>query len=102
MLIFSQSVLWRPGAKDSFIDSALLEQALIPIEALNAPKTVNALDGRHLATVTHRKLPITVTDSGSHCKFFRLFVIPSPTFPVILGLPWLKLLNPHIDGSLHF
>ena len=37
--------------------------------------------------------------SGNHHENISFFLIPSPTSPVVLGLPWLKLHNPHIDWS---
>ena len=85
------------GAGDNFIDSSLVKQAHIPVEALHSSRTVNALDGRRLAEITHRTLPITLIISGNHWEIIQLFVIPSPCSPVMPGLPWLRLHNPHID-----
>ncbi len=35
--------------------------------------------------------------SGNHHEHTELFVISSPLAPIVLGLPWLKTHNPHID-----
>ncbi|XP_037626231.1 uncharacterized protein LOC119488550 [Sebastes umbrosus] len=48
------------GADDNFIDSTLVTQAGIPVEALPAPKDVNALDGRLLARITHHTVPLSL------------------------------------------
>ena len=87
------------GADDNFIDSTLVTQAGIPVEALPAPKDVNALDGRLLARITHHTVPLSLILSGNHHESIKLLVIPSPHAPVVLGQPWLKLHNPHIDWS---
>ena len=87
------------GADDNFIDSTLVQQALIPVETLDVPRTVNAVDGRRLAVVTRRTLPVTLTISDNHREVIQVFVIPSPCSLVVLGLPWLRLHNPHIDWT---
>lgn len=35
--------------------------------------------------------------TGNHREEIKLFVIPSPHSPVVLGLPWFKLRKPHTD-----
>ena len=87
------------GLDDNFIDESLVKQSLLPVELLKSPRTVNALDGRKLATITHRTIPITLTISGNHREIIWLLVITSPCSPVVLGLPWLRLHNPHIDWT---
>lgn len=87
------------GADDNFIDSSLVKQSLIPVEALIIPKTVNTLDGRWLAVITQRTVPVTLIISGNHRESIQLFIIPSPCSLVVLGLPWIQLHNPHMDWS---
>lgn len=87
------------GADDNFIDSELCNQANLPTETLSVPKDVFALNGQLLAHVTHRTAPISLQLSGNHQEIISFFVIPSPTCPLVLGLPWLRLHNPHIDWS---
>ena len=93
------SVLVNSGADDNFIDSDFITQSNLPSEPLPRPKNVFALDGRLLARVTHRTVPVSLLLSGNHHETISLFIIPSPTSPLVLGLPWLKLHNLHIDWS---
>lgn len=90
-LLWSQQTLPLPtlvdsGADDNFIDSDLVLQADILTEEINPPKDVKALGGKLLAHITHRTAPHTQSS-----------VIPSHNYRIVLGLPWLKLHNPHID-----
>lgn len=90
-LLWSQQTLPLPtlvdsGAGDNFIDSDLVLQADILTEKINPPKDVKALGGKLLAHITHRTAPHTQSS-----------VIPSHNYRIVLGLPWLKLHNPHID-----
>ena len=88
------SVLVDSGSDDNFIDSSFIAQSHIPSELLPP-----ALDGRLLARITHRTVPVSLLLSGNHHETISLYIIPSPTSPLVLGLPWLKLHNPHIDWS---
>lgn len=86
------------GADENFIDCSLVAQAQIPTQELDPhPMEVTTLNGNHLARITHRTVPLTLILSGNHQETIQLLVISSPLNPVVLGLPWLILLNPHID-----
>lgn len=87
------------GADNSFIDIDLVKQINISLVSLPKPKEVLALDGRLISTVTNCTAPISLMLSGNHTESIELSVIASPTTPVVLGLPWLKLRNPVIDWS---
>lgn len=87
------------GADDNFIDSKFVSQYNIPTETLPAPKNVYALDGKLLASVTHRTAPVSLLLSGNHHETISLYIVDSPSTPLVLGLPWLKLHNPHIDWA---
>ena len=93
------SILLDSGADDNFIDTGLATQIHIPCQLLPHPKEVFALDGRLLAQVTHRTVPVNLMISGNHRENISFFLIPSPSSPVVLGLPWLRLHNPHIDWA---
>lgn len=80
------NVLVESGADDSFVDSALVEDVQIHFETRQL-----------LASVTHHTQPLNLVISSNHCERVQLFVIPSPTSPVVLCLPGLKLHNPYID-----
>lgn len=92
-------VLVDSGSDDNFIDSGIVTKFNIPSEPLSKPKEVFALDGRLLALVTLRTAPVSLLLSGNHHETISFYLIPSPSSPLVLGLPWLKIHNPHIDWS---
>lgn len=92
-------VLIDSGSDDNFIDIELVAQSNIPSELLSEPKDVFALNGRLLTLVMHCTAPVSLLLSGNHHETISLFIIPAPTSPLVLGLPWLKLHDPHIDWS---
>lgn len=92
-------VLVDSGADENFIDSDVVFQSNLPSEPLPEPKDIFSLDGRLLARVTHRTAPVSLLLSGNHHETISLYLIPSPLAPLVLGLPWLKLHNPHIDWT---
>lgn len=71
----------------------------ISVVPLPKPFSVFALDGRLLAVITHHTVNLSQLISGNHCETIHFFVIPAPPTPLVLGLPWLMLHNPHIDWS---
>lgn len=81
----------------NFIDSNLVEHHGLQVIKLEASKEVLAIDGRQLEVVTHKAEPLKLTLSGNHREFIELYIIQSPSTPIVLGLPWLKTHNPHID-----
>ena len=87
------------GADDNFIDANIVSQANIPLENLDPPRDVTALNGETLARITHLTIPITLVLSGNHSETIQFLVISSPHAPLVLGLPWLKRHNPHIDWT---
>lgn len=88
------------GAEDNFIDKRLAEQLGCELLPLTTPIQANALDGRLIAKVTHYTSPVNLTLSGNHHESISLHLISSPQTPLVLGHPWLKLHNPHIDWAL--
>lgn len=93
-------VLIDSGSDDNFIDIELVAQSNIPSELLSEPKDVFALNGRLLTLLMHCTAPVSLLLSGNHHETISLFIIPAPTSPLVLGLPWLKLHDPHIDLQL--
>ncbi len=81
------------GAGDNFLDNDLALQSGIPLEELESPLTANALDGRVLALVTRRTVPVSLVLSGNHIDLIQFNIISAPTTPPPLGHPWLKLHN---------
>ena len=85
------------GADTNLLDRALAEQLGIEQEPLSQPIKATALDGRLLCTVTHRTIPLRLGMSGNHTELLTFHLIHAPQQPIILGHPWLKRHNPHID-----
>ncbi|KAI3353354.1 hypothetical protein L3Q82_019889, partial [Scortum barcoo] len=82
----SERALIDSGAEENFIDEQAAEQAGIPSEPLERPRNALAVDGRILAQVTHRTLPVKLVLSGNHVESIQLLVISSPATPLIIGL----------------
>ncbi|KAI3367781.1 hypothetical protein L3Q82_026217 [Scortum barcoo] len=97
---FSFQALIDSGAEENFIDEQAAEQAGIPSEPLERPRNALAVDGRILAQVTHRTLPVKLVLSGNHVESIQLLVISSPATPLIIGYPWLATHNPHMDWAV--
>lgn len=93
----SVSVLVDSGADDKFIDTSLAKTHNVPTVALAAPKRVLAIDGSLTETITHKTEPLRLRVSGNHFELLDFFVIDSPATQVVVGLPWLKAHNPHVD-----
>ena len=91
------SVLIDSGADTNLMDRELAEQLGIEKELLCQPIKATALDGRLLCTVTHRTIPLQLGMSGNHTERLTFHLIHAPQQPIILGHPWLKRHNPHID-----
>ncbi len=87
------------GADANFMDDTLAAQLGIKWEPLPKPVPASALDGRLLCSVTHRTVPVHLGMSGNHQETLSFHLIHAPCIPVILGYPWLKLHNPHINWS---
>lgn len=87
--VFSES-----GADNNFIDSWnwCLKPTYLLSHSLN--KDVSALESKLPFQVTPHTAPLRIL-SGMYHKM----IISSPTSPIVLGLPWLNIHNPHIDWS---
>ena len=95
----SLSALVDSGAEQNFMDTEFVARAQIPVETLEGPLVVNALDGSFLARVTHRTQPLQLVLSGNHRERLQFYVFPSPQSPLVLGHPWLTTHNPQIDWA---
>ena len=87
------------GADESFIDRELVHQMGIDTVPLGSPIETQALEGRPIARVERRTVPVNLLISGNHHESISLLVISSPLSPVVLGFPWLKTNNPLIDWA---
>ncbi len=87
-------------AEQSFLDRNLIIQAGVSMEPLEIPAKVSTLDGRFLAHVTHQTEPVLLVVPGNHHEYIQFFVFSAHQTPLVIGHPWLKRHNPHIDWSL--
>ena len=78
---------------ENFLDSNPVSQADIAVEPPPTPLNANALNGK----LIHHTEPLHLLLSGNHHETIQFHVIPSSQAPIILGQPWLKRHNPHID-----
>lgn len=86
------------GAAGNFLDLTLAKKLKIPTQLLPHPQAVTALDGRPLepGKVTEATLSLRLT-IFQHQQEETFYLIDSPEYPVILGHPWLRRHNSHID-----
>jgi hypothetical protein len=99
---WSTSGLLDTGANACFIqDCEFARVSNIPTIALQHAVIVEAVDGRELSSgaITIYIVPLEVYVQETLCAISFSF-ISSPLAPIILGLPWLKLLNPKLIGYL--
>lgn len=83
-LVFPLKALIDSGAQDSLLDEELAMQARCLLEPLPSPFTATALDGRIIAWVTHKMVPVTLITSGT--IFNRFNSSPLQTL-MVLGYP---------------
>uniref|UniRef100_A0A8C7F393 CCHC-type domain-containing protein n=1 Tax=Oncorhynchus kisutch TaxID=8019 RepID=A0A8C7F393_ONCKI len=87
------------GAAGNFLDRGLGLRLAIPLVSLDLPFPVHSLDSRPLGSgvVREAPVPLDMVTQGSHKEKISLFLIDSPAFPVVLGIPWLAQHNPVIS-----
>lgn len=105
---FNTSLLWQnqslpltalidSGADESFVDRNIIAQLALDTVPLDSPINANTLNGKLLARVSHRTVPILLRVSVNHQEMISFHIIDCPHSPLVLGHPWLKLHNPQID-----
>ena len=88
------------GAEESFLDQEVIKRLGIATQPLEPPLAVAALNGRSLPRITRVTEPINLLVSGNHSEYIRFCVFSCPDSPMVLGFPWLKKQNPHIDWTI--
>ena len=71
----SVSAMVDSGAEENCIDSGFASRVGIALEQLPSPLDANALDGQHLARITHRTKPLELIVSGNHHETLQFFEI---------------------------
>uniref|UniRef100_A0A8P4GD59 Retrotransposon gag domain-containing protein n=1 Tax=Dicentrarchus labrax TaxID=13489 RepID=A0A8P4GD59_DICLA len=92
----SLGVLIDSGADESFMDWDFAQKLNVKTEPLSLPLEASALDGSFIFKVTHVTEPVEVTIEDHH-ELMSFHLMHSAQHPLILGFPWLKRHNPHID-----
>lgn len=87
------------GADACIINEEVVLQLGIKRVPLPHPVPARALDGHILGTVTHQTSPVHLLLSGNHHETVQFHILSSSCLPLILGYPWLRLHNPHIDWA---
>ena len=87
------------GADISLIDEELAVQ--LGIDQVPLPSLVSAstLDSHLLGAVSHQTMPIHMLLFGNHHETIQFHILKSPHLPLILGYPWLRCYNLHIDWA---
>uniref|UniRef100_A0A8K9UP60 CCHC-type domain-containing protein n=1 Tax=Oncorhynchus mykiss TaxID=8022 RepID=A0A8K9UP60_ONCMY len=87
------------GAAGNFIDRGLAQRLRIPLVKVEPPFPVHSLASRPLGSglVREATIPLEMITQGNHKERISLFLIDSPAFPVVLGIPWLAIHNPTIS-----
>jgi hypothetical protein len=87
------------GAAGNFIDRSFARSLGIPLVPVDIPFPVHAVDSRPLGSrlIREATAPLDMVTPEGHKERNSLFLIDSPAFPVVLGLPWLACHNPTIS-----
>uniref|UniRef100_A0A8D3DWB3 CCHC-type domain-containing protein n=1 Tax=Scophthalmus maximus TaxID=52904 RepID=A0A8D3DWB3_SCOMX len=85
------------GADASIMDEGLVQQLGINRVPLPRPVAVHTLDGHLLGT--DQTAPIHMLLSGNHHETVQFHILSSTRILVILGYPWLRRHNPHLDWA---
>lgn len=91
------NVLVDSGANGNFISQAYVDQHNIPTQAMTNPQRVLLADGHPIsADRLVLRSPFSVAHYNSYIDFA---VLPINGYDAILGMPWLKEVNPVIDWT---
>lgn len=93
--IHSQALL-DSGASANLISEALVLASRIPVVKKTNPYKVIMANQSVASTINYQTLPIWFS-LGAHSERISFDVIPSLSYPLIVGLPWLVRHNPVVD-----
>lgn len=96
------SILIDSGASSNFINSNFLHRHNLPSETSALTHQITLADGSHqLSNLITKRTPIQI---GSYRDRLRFVALPLEGHDLILGMPWLRRCQPHIDwrrGTVH-
>ena len=89
------------GASACFMDAEYARQHQVETVPRHHPIKLEVIDGRDIAsgTVTHESISIPTLVSSHLPSIVKYNIVSCPSYPIILGIPWLALLNPTIDWT---
>jgi hypothetical protein len=81
------------------MDRGLARKLGIPLVQIDPPVPVHSLDSRPLGSglVKEATIPLDMVTQGDHREKISFYLIDSPGFPVVLGVPLLAIHNPLIS-----
>ena len=93
-------------ATGNFVNAKFVEKNQLETSLLSVPQVLNVVDGRPISSgMITRNLSLDLTMGGVHLESATMFVTSLGHFPIILGLPWLKLHAPNVEwktGKIQF
>jgi hypothetical protein len=92
------NALLDSGASSNFINHEIVLQYNIVTIALNRQIKVELANGQQSIMVTHATVPLRMS-IDTHVEITQFYVTDLKTYPVILGISWLKQHNPIIHWS---
>ena len=95
-------MLINSRAMGNFLDLILAAKFNISQVKKKEPEPVRAVDGSELTSgqIQYQNVPLTIVCENGHTKVLVFYLIDTPSFGAILGVPWLQDHNPQIDWAL--
>uniref|UniRef100_A0A8C5PQD8 CCHC-type domain-containing protein n=1 Tax=Leptobrachium leishanense TaxID=445787 RepID=A0A8C5PQD8_9ANUR len=89
------------GASGCFLDAEVTHSLGIPTTSKKQPYPIQLLDGSSPLSgpVTKETTPLIATIGKQPQDILIFDIVPSPLFPAVLGLNWLRRNNPTIDWT---
>ncbi len=99
--VVSTPALIDSGAAGNFMSRDYAMHHKIALIPCSSPLTVEAVDGRPLGSgrVSHVTQEIRMRTGALHHETIQFYILHAPHTPVILGLPWLRKHDPHIQWA---
>ena len=89
-------MFWYPSPNLCLYTHSPIGTSIVPVVR---PFPVHALDSRPLGSsfIREATTPLVMLTQGGHRESISLFLIDSPAFPVVLGLPWIACHDPTVS-----
>ena len=90
------NILVDAGASANFLSLSFANRCQISIEPLTEPQSVRVPNGETINVIGSAFITVQIQN---YVTQLDVYVIPLEEYDVILGLPWLRRENPHIDWT---